>query len=267
MIGLGNSLLALAALLAIGVAGWLTTVRRRNVNLVDSLWSLFFLAAALVYLLLTPEPGLRATIVMILVALWSVRLAVYLTLRNWGQPEDRRYQAIRRNNSPGFLWKSLFIVFGLQAVLAWIISLPLHAAILSPAPIGVLDAIGVALVLFGTIFETLADRQLARFRADPANQGQVMDLGLWRYSRHPNYFGEACVWWGFWLLAAGGGAWWTLISPLLMTLLLLKVSGVTLLEKDIAERRPGYRDYVRRTSAFFPLPPAHRTTGRSGEVA
>ena len=114
--------------------------------------------------------------------------------------------------------------------------------------------LGAVLAIFGIGFESLADAQLARFRATLGNAGTVLDRGLWRYSRHPNYFGECCVWWGFYLLAADAGAWWTIFSPLLMSLLLLRVSGVTLLEKDIGERRPAYHDYIARTNAFFPGP-------------
>lgn len=246
---------ALAVLLVMAVLGWLASLTLRNVNLVDSLWSLFFLAAALTYAARLPEPGPRTALVLVLVAAWTLRLAGHLTYRNWGKPEDRRYQAIRANHSPGFAWKSLFIVFGLQAGLAWLISLPLFAAIVSPAPLGVADALGVALVLAGLALETLADIQLTRFKRDPANRGRVLDQGLWRYSRHPNYFGEACVWWGFGLLAVAAGAWWALVSPVLMTFLLLRVSGVSLLERDIAERRPAYRDYIARTSGFIPWPP------------
>jgi steroid 5-alpha reductase family enzyme len=146
-------------------------------------------------------------------------------------------------------------VFGLQAALAWVISLPLLAATGSTAPLGWLDAAGVALWLVGMIFEAGGDWQLARFKRDPANRGKVLDTGLWRYTRHPNYFGDFCVWWGFFLIALSAGGWWSIVGPLAMSFLLLKVSGVALLEKDIGERRPAYRDYIRRTNAFFPGPP------------
>lgn len=245
----------LAVLLILAALGWLVSLALRNVNLVDTLWSLFFLAAAITYASLLPQSAPRTALILALVAAWALRLAAHLTVRNWGKPEDRRYQAIRANHSPGFAWKSLYIVFGLQAVLAWLISLPLHAAIVSPEPLGVLDALGVVLVLAGLSVEALADRQLERFKRDAANRGRVLDRGLWRYSRHPNYFGEACVWWGFGLMATAAGVWWALLSPVLMTFLLLRVSGVVLLERDIAERRPAYRDYVARTSAFIPWPP------------
>jgi len=193
--------------------------------------------------------------VLLLVGGWALRLSVYLAARNWNAPEDHRYRAIRERNEPGFAWKSIYLVFGLQALLAWLISAPLAASIGSAAALGATGLFGTALVVFGIAFETFADAQLARFKAEPANAGRVMDRGLWRYTRHPNYFGEFCIWWGFYLIAFDAGAWWTLFSPLLMTVLLLKVSGVALLEKDIGERRPAYRDYIARTNAFFPGPP------------
>jgi len=250
---------ALPVLLAMGLAAWALATARRNVGLVDIVWSLFFLAGTVVALVSLDSIGLRALIVAALVAAWSLRLAGHLAVRNWNAPEDPRYVAIRARNEPGFAWKSVYLVFGLQALLAWIIAAPLFAAVGSPAPIGALDVLGALLALAGITFEAVADRQLARFRADPANRGRVMDRGLWRYSRHPNYFGEFCVWWGFYALAAGAGGAWTVFSPLLITLLLLKVSGVALLEKDIGKRRPAYRDYVARTNAFFPAPPRGRS--------
>jgi steroid 5-alpha reductase family enzyme len=169
---------------------------------------------------------------------------------------------MRAANDPGFWWKSIYLVFGLQAILAWVISLPLLAAMLGQAPLGWLDAAAASLWVIGLGFEALGDRQLARFKAQPGNAGRVMDRGLWRYTRHPNYFGEACLWWAFFLFALAAGGWWTLVSPVLMTWLLLRVSGVSLLEQDIGERRPGYREYIECTNAFIPGPPrrpAHHT--------
>lgn len=245
----------LAASLGMAVGAWLVSIPMRNVSIVDSLWSLLFVLMTLVYVLLTPAAGDRALLTLFLVGVWAVRLSAYLTQRNWGQPEDRRYQAIRRENEPGFWLKSLYVVFGLQAILAWIISLPLMSAVVTATPIGWLDYTAVGVWFIGLVLEAVADAQLAAFKARPESRGRVMDRGLWRYSRHPNYFGEACVWWGLWLLAAASGAWWTVISPLLMTLLLLQVSGVTLLERNIVDRRPGYREYAARTNAFVPGPP------------
>jgi steroid 5-alpha reductase family enzyme len=190
--------------------------------------------------------------VLALVAAWALRLSIHIAERNHGQPEDRRYAEIRRNNEPGFRFKSLYIVFGLQAVLACVIGLPLLAAVSGSSSLGWFDAVGVGLWLAGMFFEVVGDHQLARFNAEPSNRGKVLDSGLWRYTRHPNYFGEFLIWWGYFLLALAAGGWWTFLSPLLMTYLLLKVSGVALLETTIGERRPAYADYIRRTNAFFP---------------
>jgi steroid 5-alpha reductase family enzyme len=245
---------ALPVMLVLAVLAWAVATTRRNVGLVDIFWSSFFVGGAAVYAATAPVLGARALLVLALVTAWALRLAVYLAVRNWNAPEDHRYRDIRARNQPGFAWKSLYLVFGLQALLAWLISAPLAASIAAAAPLGALDVIGALLAAFGIAFEARADAQLARFKATAANAGRVMDRGLWRYSRHPNYFGEFCVWWGLYAIALGAGGWWTLFSPLLMSLLLLRVSGVTLLEQNIAERRPAYRDYVARTNAFFPGP-------------
>ncbi len=244
----------LITILAAGLLTWVISVYKRDVSIVDSLWAPMFVIAATVYALTQPEYGTRSALILGLVTLWAVRLTGYITWRNWREPEDYRYQQIRANNQPHFSLKSLYIVFGLQGVLAWVISLPLLGAIASTSPLNALDYIGVALWLVGMMFETVSDVQLARFKSNPINRGRVLDSGLWRYSRHPNYFGNACIWWGLFLIGLAGGAWWSVISPIVMTLLLLKVSGVALLEKDISERRPAYRDYVARTNAFIPGP-------------
>lgn len=247
-------LLALAAIAALVLIGWATSLARRNVGIVDSLWSLFFLLAVSVFARASATVGPRETMLLALVAVWALRLSGYIAWRNYGAPEDRRYQAIRASHEPGFAWKSFFIVFALQGALAAILSVPLVVSIASRAPLNVVDAIGVALWTIGFLFEAIGDWQLARFKADSSNRGRVMDGGLWRYTRHPNYFGEATLWWGYYGIAAAAGAWWTIFSPVLMTYLLLKVSGVRLLEKDIGERRPAYRHYVARTNAFIPGP-------------
>lgn len=245
----------LAALAVLAAGGWLVSLAKRDVSIVDSLWSLLVLTPALVVALRLPAPGPRAGWLLALAVLWAARLAVYLTWRNWGEPEDRRYVEIRARNEPHFQWKSLYLIFLLQAALAAVVSLPLVASLAAARAPGWLDWAGIALCAGGLACETLADWQLARFRRAAASAERVLDRGLWRYSRHPNYFGECCVWWGFFLVALSAGAWWTVVSPLLMTVLLLRISGVSLLEKDIALRRPAYRDYVRRTSAFLPWPP------------
>jgi len=243
------------SLVAIGLfalLGWILSLTRDNVTHVDSMWSLFFVLAAFTSALFVYEGNLRVYIVLVLVSIWSVRLCAYLTWRNWGPHEDHRYVEIRKNNEPHFWLKSIYIIFGLQAVLAWVISISLYGAIDSNAPINVLDYLGLLLVFFGLCWESIADWQLTRFKNNPKNKGKVLDIGLWHYSRHPNYFGECCVWWGFYLFALAGDAWWAIISPILMTLLLLKVSGVSLLEKDISERRPAYVEYIKNTNSFIP---------------
>lgn len=245
---------ALAITLAVGFLGWLVSLARNDVSLVDSLWSLFFLIAASVFAADAWPLSPRAVLVLALVAVWALRLSVYITARNWAQPEDYRYRAIRARNEPGFTFKSLFIVFGLQAALAWFISMPLLPAISSTSSLNAIDAIAVLLWLVGFTFEAGGDYQLSRFRADEANRGRVLDKGLWRYTRHPNYFGDFCIWWAYYLFAVAAGGWWSIGSPLLMSFLLLKVSGVAMLERTIKERRPAYAQYIDSTNAFFPGP-------------
>jgi steroid 5-alpha reductase family enzyme len=244
-------LTSLAVLCGMGLTLWPVSIWRKNAGIVDSLWSLFFVAAAVTAFLSVEEPSGRAWMVVGLVTIWGVRLAVHIGWRNHGKAEDHRYQAIRRNNEP-FWIKSLYIVFLLQAGLAWLVSLPLHAAVLGPRPLHYFDWAGLIFFSMGLFFEAVGDFQLARFKADPSNKGKVLQTGLWRYTRHPNYFGDFCVWWGFYLMACAAGGWWSFPAPLLMTFLLLRVSGVRLLEKDIGQRRPDYAAYIQRTNAFFP---------------
>ena len=248
----------LGVIVVLAVLTWLVSLARRDVSIVDSLWSIFITTGGVVYALLLPWTSARPALMLALAGAWALRLAIYITWRNHGHGEDRRYQQIRARNQPNFAFKSLYLIFALQMVLAWIVSAAPLAALAGTRAFGALDAAGVAVALVGFLFEAIGDAQMAAFKADPAHKGQVMDRGLWRTTRHPNYFGEACFWWGIWLLAVGAGgiaAIWTVLSPLLMTVLLLKVSGVAMLEKDIAERRPAYRDYIARTNAFVPGPP------------
>lgn len=253
--GWGVAAYGLATTAAIGLLTWVASLIQRDVSLVDRVWSVCIAGAGFAYALALPHLGPRAACALGLAALWALRLSVYITWRNWGHGEDRRYQAIRARNEPNFAFKSLYLVFALQAVLAWIVSAPLLAAAGSVREWTALDTVGATLATFGLVFEAVGDWQMSRFKARPENRGRVMDQGLWRYTRHPNYFGEFCVWWGLWLMALAGGGGWSIVSPLLMSVLLLKVSGVTLLEADLTERRPAYRDYIARTNAFFPGPP------------
>lgn len=247
--------MCLATISLFGLLGWFVSLVRSNVTHVDSMWSLFFVIAAFTCASLTSDISLRAQIVLILVSVWALRLCVYLTWRNWGPHEDHRYVQIRQNNQPHFWLKSLYIIFGLQAVLAWIVALSLFGAIDSVLPLNLTDYLGILLIIVGFVWESIGDWQLTRFKANPSNKGKVLDTGLWRFSRHPNYFGECCIWWGFYLIAVAAGAWWALLSPILMTLLLLKVSGVSLLESTITERRPAYVGYIKQTNAFIPWLP------------
>jgi steroid 5-alpha reductase family enzyme len=207
----------------------------------------------------------RSALLAVLVTVWGLRLGAYLARRNLGHGEDRRYQAMRKAHANFALW-SLGGVFVLQAVLAWVVAMPVQIAMgdATPASIGGLGWVGAAVWLVGFGFESVGDLQLARFKASSESDGQVMDRGLWRYTRHPNYFGDCLVWWGIFLVAAEtGSAWWGIVGPIVMTVLLTRVSGKDLLERTIGTRRPGYADYVRRTSGFVPLPPRKAAAGGS----
>jgi len=251
------SLVASAAVAAVMCGFWLLSLRLRDASIADIAWGLVFVVVAWVgFTLGEGEPAMLLAALM--TTIWGLRLAIYIGLRNRGHGEDRRYTAMRARR-PGKFWIwSLFGVFLLQGLLAMIVSLPLQSlAVSDNGAIGIVCLAGVGVFLFGLGFEAIGDAQLSAFRRDPASQGEVMDAGLWRYTRHPNYFGDAVVWWGLWLVAVGGGAGlWTALGPALMTYLLLRVSGVAMLESDIAERRIGYVAYVQRTSAFFPRPPS-----------
>ncbi len=237
---------------------WLVHLALRDASIVDIWWGPGFAAIAAFSFWLTGGGHPRRVLLLAMAATWGLRLGGHLLWRNAGKGEDPRYQAMRRRWGAAFPWVSLATVFGLQGVLMWIVSLPLQLGQLEPGPrnLGALDGLGVALFAVGLFFETVGDAQLARFRADPANAGRVMDRGLWRYTRHPNYFGDCCAWWGIFAVAAAAPLGpWSVAGPLLMTLLLLRVSGVALLERTIDRRRPAYAAYRERTSAFFPLPP------------
>jgi steroid 5-alpha reductase family enzyme len=236
---------------------WLLSLALRDASIVDIFWGPgFVLVAAAGWALGSGGDPARRALSFALVALWGLRLGGYLAWRNAGRGEDPRYQAMRRRFGDRFPIASLFTVFGLQCALLWFVSLPVQVVhVSSGGGLSALDAAGAALTLIGLMFEAVGDLQLARFRADPANRARVMDRGLWRYTRHPNYFGDCCVWWGLYAIAAATPLGvFTLASPILMTFLLLRVSGVALLERSIGRRRPDYAEYAARTSAFVPWP-------------
>ncbi len=251
---IGIYAIALLVILVLMTILWLISLWLKNSSIVDIFWGTGFVITGWVYFALTPDGfPLRKWLIAILVTIWGLRLSLHILLRNWGKPEDFRYQVWRKEAGSRWWWRSFFKVFLLQGVLMWIISAPLLAAQLSgePARLTVFDILGVIVWAIGFFFESVGDLQLARFKANPANKGKVMDRGVWRYTRHPNYFGDAAQWWGYYLIAASAGGWWTIFSPVIMTLFLLRVSGVTLLEKTL-EKRPGYQEYIRKTSAFVP---------------
>ncbi len=237
---------------------WLISLALRNSSIVDIFWGLGFVVAAWAYHVRAPEAlSARTVLLLALVSVWGLRLSFYILWRNWGKAEDFRYAKWRAESGTRWWWKSLLQVFLLQGLLLWVISAPLLAAQLrSPAPSHTwLDGTAIGVWLIGFFFEAVGDLQLARFRANPANRGTLLRSGVWRFTRHPNYFGDATQWWGFYLLALAAGGGWTIFSPLLMTILLVRVSGVALLEKSLAEVKPGYREYIESTSAFIPWLP------------
>lgn len=251
----------LVILLGCMICLWFISLVLKNASIVDIFWGLGFVIVA--WLTFYRAEGYlgRKLLICTLVTVWGLRLAIHIARRNWGKGEDRRYQAWRASYGPRFWWVSVFTVFGTQGILLWIISLVTQAGQISPEPNRWFwqDALGLFVWAVGFFFEAVGDWQLARFKANLENRGKVMNQGLWAYTRHPNYFGECLMWWGLFLIAlAAPGNIWTIISPLTITILLLKVSGVTLLEKSITETRPKYRDYMESTSAFVPWFPKRR---------
>lgn len=250
-------LLFIALLIAVYMlVFWMVSLPLQNASIIDIGWGLGFVMIAWATCLLANTDGPRAWLLVALPTAWGLRLSGYLFWRNHGQGEDRRYVAMREKHGKQFWWVSLFTVFGLQGVVMWIVALPLAVGIAgaNEAPaIGLLHVFGAVVWLVGMLFETGGDWQLANFKANPENEGQVMDRGFWRYTRHPNYFGDFLVWWGHWLVSlAAVSQIWTIVSPVVMSALLMQFSGVGLLEHDIADRRPNYAEYKRRTQTFFP---------------
>ncbi len=246
------------AIVVLMVGVWLVSVIIKDASIVDIAWGAGFVVVAWTAFAVTDGTEARKWLVVGMVSLWGLRLAGYLAWRNLGKGEDYRYQAMRKFWGPKFPIVSLFTVFLLQGLLMFVVSLPAQMAQIEGGPDSLtwLDFLGIALFAVGFFFESVGDWQLAQFKADPANKGQVMDKGLWRYTRHPNYFGDFCVWWGIFLVALSRPELvWTIVGPITMSVLLLRVSGVALLERSIKKRRPGYEEYVRRTSSFFPRPP------------
>ena len=250
-------LLSGAAILLLMTLLWLLSLTLKNSSIVDIFWGFGFILIVWLVFALAPQGYLpRRQLVAILVTVWGVRLALHIGSRNWGKPEDFRYASWRKENGPRWWWVSYFKVFLLQGLIMWMLSAPLIAAQTSgfPAILTPMDLLGMCIWGAGLFFETVADAQLAYFKKNPTNRGRILTSGLWKFSRHPNYFGEAVLWWGYYLLALAAGAGWTVFAPLLMTILLVKVSGVSMLEKTL-KSKPGYEEYMNNTNAFVPWLP------------
>jgi steroid 5-alpha reductase family enzyme len=242
-------------ILGLMVLLWLVSLWLKNSSIVDIYWGTGFVIFSWVAFLLTPDGYIvRKVLLCGLVTIWGLRLSLHILRRNWGKPEDFRYQTWRNEAGSGWWWKSFFKVFLLQGILLLFVAVPLLVAQIMPLPAHLtwLDLLAIPVWMVGFSFESLGDWQLMRFKADPVNKGKVLTTGVWRFSRHPNYFGDATQWWAYYLIALSAGGWWTIFSPIIMTGLLLRVSGVSLLEKTLKETKPGYEEYVETTSEFIP---------------
>jgi steroid 5-alpha reductase family enzyme len=242
---------------------WVTSIILKNVSIVDLFWGFGFVVASIFYFINTNGNQSRKIILITLVALWGLRLSFYLTWRNHGKGEDFRYREFRRKyGEKKYWWISFFQVFLLQGVLMWIISAPLLGAQFhgESGDLNFLDYIGIILWLTGFIFEAGGDYQLAAFKADPSNKGKVLDTGFWHYTRHPNYFGDSMVWWGYGVINLAAGSIWPVLGSVLMTALIIKVSGVVMLEKSLKVQKPQYQEYIEITSSFFPWFPKKKSS-------
>ena len=247
-------LLSGAAILLLMTLLWLLSLTLKNSSIVDIFWGFGFILIVWLVFAIAPQGYLpRRQLVAILVTVWGVRLALHIGSRNWGKPEDFRYASWRKENGPRWWWVSYFKVFLLQGLIMWMLSAPLITAQTSgfPAILTPMDLLGMCIWGVGLLLESVADAQLAHFKKNPTNRGRILTSGLWKFSRHPNYFGEAVLWWGYYLLALAAGAGWTVFAPLLMTILLVKVSGVSMLEKTL-KSKPGYEEYMNNTNSFVP---------------
>ena len=249
-------LIGLAVIVVLFTVLWFVSMRLEDASIVDIAWGPGILILGLVYYVTSHGAPVRARLTLALVAIWAIRLAVHLGTRNQSQGEDFRYEMLRTRYGASWWWFSYFRVFLLQAVLAWIVSVPVYFAIVSIAPptLTIIDYLGVLLFAAGFAFEAVGDEQLRRFRAEARNVKLVLETGLWRYTRHPNYFGEALLWWGFGLLGAATGGVVGLLSPALLTYFLMNISGM-LLERSLLRNRRAYENYVATTSPFIPRPP------------
>jgi steroid 5-alpha reductase family enzyme len=234
---------------------WIVSVIIKNVSIVDLFWGFGFVLTACFYFLKTDGFEPRKILLLTLVAIWGLRLSAYLAWRNLGKEEDFRYRQFRKNyGEKRYWWTSFFQTFLLQGILMWLISAPLLGAQYYSInnSFGIWDYSGIIFWIIGFSFEAGGDYQLAHFKADDSNKGKVLDKGFWHYTRHPNYFGDSSVWWGYGLICIASGSYYPALGSLLMTALIIKVSGVALLEKSLKEQKPQYKEYIRKTSSFIP---------------
>lgn len=250
-------LIAAITIMFVMVATWLLSLALKNASIVDIVWGLGFVITSWVLALTIDGDSTRQILLAVMVGAWGLRLGGYLAKRNIGHGEDWRYKAMRKKKGPRFGLISLVTVFGLQGVLMWVVSLPVMFGNSDATPgVGPLAVIGVMVWAVGLSFEAVGDWQLAKFKKDPSNAGKVMQTGLWSLTRHPNYFGDALLWWGIGIVGAETGTGVIgFIGPVVMTVFLLRVSGVPMLERSLMKRREGYAEYAARTSAFIPRPP------------
>ncbi len=252
---------AFAVIMIMMITLWIISVIKENVSIVDIFWGFGFVLVSILYFLLGEGNETRKIIVLFLSSVWGLRLTVYIAWRNYGKGEDFRYKQFRKNYGENrYWWVSFFQTFLLQGFLMWLISAPLLGAQFFgyDKPLNVLDWIGIFFWITGIVFEAGGDWQLARFKANPGNKDKVLDTGFWRYTRHPNYFGDASVWWGYGFLCLAAGSWLPALGSVLMTIIIIQVSGVSMLEKTLKGKKPQYREYVEKTSAFFPWFPKNK---------
>jgi len=255
---MGNAMLIAAITIAvIMVTTWVISVLIKNASIVDIVWGAGFAITSWVLAITVDGNSGRQTLLAIMVGLWGTRLALYLGKRNIGHGEDWRYKAMRKKAGPSFPLRSLVTVFGLQGALMWVVSLPVQFGNRDDTPgVGPIAVMGIMVWFVGFMFEVIGDAQLARFKKNPDNVGKVLDTGLWSLTRHPNYFGDALLWWGIGIVGAETGSGVIgFIGPIAMTYFLMRISGVPMLERSLSRRREGYADYVARTSQFIPRPP------------
>jgi len=234
---------------------WIVSIIIKNVSIVDLFWGFGFVVINAIYSLSSGNLDARKILMLLLVSVWGLRLSIYLSYRNIGKGEDFRYQEFRKKyGQEHYWWVSFFQTFLLQGVLMMIVSLPLLGVVAGAHSneLNVLDYLGVLVWIIGFMFEAGGDYQLSRFKQNPKNKGKVLDTGFWKYTRHPNYFGDSAVWWAYALFSMAAGSYWQIIGSLIMTLLIIKVSGVALLEKSLNDTKPQYRDYIQKTSSFLP---------------